>query len=209
MQKHLRTAIIRKHNTYKNSIDKRISDNKKNKKKKYQYVYVTSTLYKKLVAAYKPLVAQLENTVTTYTAVSKDAANPTQFGGTESKPLTINHDVVLVAGEGQYITLQNVVVNGDIIIKGDTTGAGTTVTLDNVKVNETDSKGGQIIVDDVAEHSLYLNKVQANDVVVNDANGSNIVAQTGTQVGNLIVSEKAWCSRYCYFRINERTLLIL
>ena len=82
------------------------------------------------------------------------------------------------------------VVNGDIIIKGDTTGAGT-VTLDNVKVNETNSNGGQIIVDDVAEHSLYLNKVQANDVVVNDANGSNIVAQSGTKVANLIVSEKA------------------
>ncbi len=54
-----------------------------------------------------------------------------------------------------------------------------------------DSKGGQIIVDDVAEHSLYLNGVQANDVVVNDANGSNIVAQTGTKVANLIVSETA------------------
>ena len=104
--------------------------------------------------------------------------------------MTINNDVVIVAGEGKYMKLQNVVVNGNVIIKGDITGAGT-VTLDNVKVNETNSKGGQIIVDDVAEHSLYLNKVQADDVVVNDANGSNIVAQSGTQVGNLIVSKKA------------------
>ncbi len=176
--------------SYKNSIDKLISDNKKNKNKKYQYVYVTSTLYKKLLATYSPLAAQLSDAVTTYTAVSKDSANPTQFGGTESNPVTINQDVVLVAGEGQYLKLQNVVVNGNIIIKGDTTGAGT-VTLDNVKVNEKNAKGGQIIVEDVAEHSLYLNNVQADDVVVNDANGSNIVAQTGTQVGNLIVSKQA------------------
>ena len=175
---------------YKDNIDKWIANNNKNKNKKYEYVYVTSTLYKKLAAAYKPLVAQLNNRATTYTAVSTNASNPTQFGGTESKPLTINNDVVIVAGEGKYMKLQNVIVNGDVIIKGDITGAGT-VTLDNVKVNETNSKGGQIIVDDVAEHSLYLNGVQADDVVVNDANGSNIVAQSGTQVANLIVSKKA------------------
>ncbi len=124
---------------YKDNIDKWVATNIKNKNKKDKYVRVTSTLYKKLMAAYKPLAAQLENKATTYTAVSTDASNPTQFGGTESKPLTINQDVIIVAGEGKYITLQNVVVNGDIIIKGDETGAGT-VTLDNVKVNETGFK---------------------------------------------------------------------
>ena len=93
------------------------------------------------------------------------------FEGTESAPLTINQDVVIEAGEGKYASLQNVVVNGNIIIKGDATGAGT-VTLDNVTVNETNSTGGQIIVDDVADHSLYLIKVKAVDVVVNDGNGS-------------------------------------
>lgn len=170
---------------YKNRAGQLIAENKK-----YKYSNVTTTLYKQLIAAYNVLAVKVSDMVTTYKAVSTDAANPTLFGGTASQPLTINHDVVIEAGAGKYIALQNVVVNGNVIIKGDATGAGT-VTLNKVKVNEMNAKGGQIIVDDVAEHSLYLNEVQAKDVVVNDANGSNIVAQSGTQVGNLVVSEKA------------------
>lgn len=185
LAKAIKEGNYTKAKSYKNSVDKLIADNKK-----YKYANVTTTLYKKLIAAYSPLSSQVSKMITTYTATSKDASNPTLFGGTATNPVTINQDVVIVAGEGKYIKLQNVVVNGNVIIKGDATGAGT-VTLDNVKVNGTKTIGGQIIVDDVAEHSLYLNNVHANDVVVNDANGSNIVAQNGTQVGNLIVSEKA------------------
>lgn len=171
--------------SYVNVAKKMIADNKKNK-----YATVTSTLYKKLIAAYTPVAAKVSGLVTTYKAVSTDATNPTVFGGTEAAPLTINHDVIIEAGKDKYVSLKNVIVNGNIIIKGDVTGAGT-VTLDNVTVNAKNSTSGQIIVDDVAEHSLYLIKVKAVDVVVNDGNGSNIVAKDDTKVGNLIVSEKA------------------
>ena len=172
--------------TYNTSLKKLISDNKKHK-----YVSTSSKLYKKLYAAYSPTLADFNAWGKLYIATSKSAVNPTLSGGkTPEKPLSYTKDVTVVAGEDRYIKLRNANIKSNLNIIGVKKGAGT-VTLENVKVSALKNKGGQIIVKDVAEKSLHLNGVTANDLVVNDANGSNIVAGAGTKISNLLVSDKA------------------
>lgn len=125
---------------------------------------------------------------TLYVAHSKAADKPSLFGpasGSES-----SKSIFLYAGENEHIKLQNVSINGNLTVLGSPNGAGT-VHLENVKVNKVNSKGGAIIVEDIADHSLYMKGVEADSLVVNDANGSNLVADTGVKVKNLVVSEKA------------------
>ena len=97
---------------------------------------------------------------------------------------------IVIAGKDQYIKLANAEVNGNIIIKGNETGAGT-VYLENVKVNKVNNQGGVIIVDDVADHSLRQKNVTAEELKINDANGANIVAEEGTKIKILSLTEKA------------------
>lgn len=174
-----------KANAYKFSLDKLIAAN--NQKK---LIAINSVLYKGLMSKYTPLAAEMSKFGKIYIASSSSASKPTIYGGTASKPLVLNGEVTIFAGKNKYINLVNVQVNGNITIKGDKTGAGT-VTLLGVKVNKTGTAKGQIIVDDVADHSLHMQDVSAAEVVVNDANGSNIVAQKGVKVASLVVSEKA------------------
>ncbi|MEC1894299.1 MAG: hypothetical protein ACQEW2_12070 [Bacillota bacterium] len=125
---------------------------------------------------------------TLYVADSKDADKPSVFGpasGSES-----SKSIYLYAGENEHIKLQNVSINGNLTVLGSPKGAGT-VHLENVKVNKVNNSGGAIIVEDIAEHSLYMKGVEADSLVINDANGSNLVADTGVKVKNLVVSEKA------------------
>ncbi|PLT35741.1 hypothetical protein [Bacillus sp. V5-8f] len=171
--------------SYNNYIQRIIADN--NTK---QYLWTQSNLYKKLMANYLPLKEEMTKHGVIYTAVSKVSSKPTTVGGSSAKPVTLNQNVTIFAGKDTHIKLANVVVNGNIIVKGDKTGSGT-VSLENVKVNKGTTSGGQIIVEDIADHSLYLNNVQADDLVVNDANGSNIVAQSTTKINNVTVTEKA------------------
>ncbi|MGG3942794.1 hypothetical protein ABEV54_15290 [Peribacillus psychrosaccharolyticus] len=172
--------------TYITSLKKLISDNKK-----YNYVSTSSKLYKKLYAAYSPSLAKLNALGKIYIATSKSAANPTISGGkTPTQALTYTKDVTVIAGENRYIKLRNANIKGNLNIMGINKGAGT-VTLENVKVSSLKNKGGQIIVKDVAEKSLHLTNITANDLIVNDANGSNIVAGAGAKIANLLVSDKA------------------
>ncbi|MFE4523066.1 hypothetical protein ACFRCQ_13170 [Cytobacillus firmus] len=125
---------------------------------------------------------------TLYVADSKDADKPSVFGpasGSES-----SKSIYLYAGENEHIKLQNVSINGNLTVLGSPKGAGT-VHLENVKVNKVNNSGGAIIVEDIAEHSLYMKGVEADSLVINDANGSNLVADTGVKVKNLVVSENA------------------
>lgn len=172
--------------TYITSLKKLISDNKK-----YNYVSTSSKLYKKLYAAYSPSLDKLNALGKIYIATSKSAANPTISGGeTPAQALTYTKDVTVIAGENRYIKLRNANIKGNLNIMGINKGAGT-VTLENVKVSSLKNKGGQIIVKDVAEKSLHLTNITANDLIVNDANGSNIVAGAGAKIANLLVSDKA------------------
>ncbi|MBN8201459.1 Ig-like domain-containing protein [Bacillus sp. NTK034] len=148
-----------------------------------------SKLYTKLKTNYESYQKQIQAFVSIIESHSTNADQPTTAGGDSKELKTYKESIVLVAGKGQYIKLANAVVNGNIIIKGNETGAGT-VYLENVEVN----KGGSIIVDDVAEHSLYQNGVTAEKLVINDANGANIVGDKGTKIEFVTVSEAAGVS---------------
>ncbi|WML46829.1 hypothetical protein RCG23_14410 [Neobacillus sp. PS3-34] len=124
-----------------------------------------------------------------YVANSTSASAPTTFGpatGTE----TVNKTVYVYAGVNEHIKLKNFAINGNLVIVGSPAGAGS-VYLENVKVNKVNSAGGNIIVQDIADHSLHMKDVEASSVIVNDADGSNIVAETGVKVGSLVISESA------------------
>ncbi|UQD53487.1 hypothetical protein C0971_16765 [Bacillus methanolicus] len=147
-------------------------------------------------AIIKSALSKLENTQkefnkvgVLYIAKSTNSASPSTFGPVSGSE-TINKTVYIVAGKNQHLKLRNVTINGNLVVKGSLDGSGT-VYLENVKVNKVNGTSGSIIVEDVADHSLYLKGVEADSVVVNDANGSNLVAQEGVKVKSLVVSEKA------------------
>jgi hypothetical protein len=162
-------------------IDKYFVDGKLDSKSK---IFLT------LNNKYKDSATKYSKIVTVLKSDSKDASKPTLFGGTAQAVQKFEGPVILVAGDSQQIKLSNAEVNGDVIIKGNYTGAGS-VYLDNVKVNKVNNKGGAIVVDDVANHSLHQTNVTADELRVNDANGSNIVAEAGTKIKSLVVTEKA------------------
>ncbi|WML46182.1 pectate lyase-like adhesive domain-containing protein [Neobacillus sp. PS3-40] len=147
-------------------------------------------IFQTLDTTYKASAEKYEKIVTVIKSDSMDSTKPTLFGGTSQTVQKFDKTIVIVAGNGQHIKLANAEINGDIIIKGDSTGAGT-VYLDNVKVNKVNNKGGAIIVDDVADHSLHQTNVTAEELRVNDVNGSNIIAEQGTRIKSLVVTEKA------------------
>lgn len=60
-----------------------------------------------------------------------------------------------------------------------------------MKVNKVNNQGGAIVVDDVADHSLHQKNVTAEELKVNDANGANIVAEEGTKIKTLNLTETA------------------
>ncbi|MFE8701720.1 hypothetical protein ACFYKX_14035 [Cytobacillus sp. FJAT-54145] len=124
---------------------------------------------------------------TLYFANSK--TETTEFGP-ETGSETVEKSVYIYAGKDEHIKLQNFSINGNLVVLGSPAGAGT-VSLENIKVNKVNNVGGNIIVEDIADHSLYLKGVEADSVVVNDANGSNLVAESGVKVKSLVVSEKA------------------
>lgn len=172
--------------TYYKSLNKLLSENEIHK-----YVGTSSELYKKLYAAYSPTLDEYKSWGKLYIATSKSAADPTLSGGkTPEKSLSYTKDVTVAAGEEQYIKLRNANIEGNLNIIGVNKGAGT-VTLENVKVNASKDNGGQIIVKDVAEKSLHLNGITAKNLIVNDANGSNIIAGEGAKIAKLLVSDQA------------------
>jgi 5'-nucleotidase / UDP-sugar diphosphatase len=142
---------------------------------------------------YQASKGKYEGFITVYKSDSIDKSKPTVFGGNAQEPLKFNHTIVIVAGEGQYIKLANTEIQGNIVIKGDETDAGT-VYLDNVKVSKLNKIGGSIIVDNVADHSLYQTNVTAEELKVNDSNGANIVAESGTKINSVLVAENAGAS---------------
>ncbi|OMF59340.1 hypothetical protein BK139_13130 [Paenibacillus sp. FSL R5-0490] len=148
-----------------------------------------SKLYTKLKTNYESYQEKIKAFVSIIESHSTNADQPTTAGGNSKEVKTYKESIVLVAGKGQYIKLANAEVDGNIIIKGNETGAGT-VYLENIEVN----KGGSIIVDDVAEHSLYQYNVTAEKLVINDANGANIVGDKGTKIESVTVSDAAGVS---------------
>ncbi|MFE8701770.1 hypothetical protein ACFYKX_14315 [Cytobacillus sp. FJAT-54145] len=135
--------------------------------------------------------AELDKVVTIFEADSLKKSNPTIIG--QSITTEYRNTVVIIAGQDEHIKLQNVTILGNLVIKGDNTGAGS-VYLENVKVNKDKDQGGSIIVENVANHSLYQKNVVAENLTVNDTDGANIVAEEGTQIKSLVVSEKAGSS---------------
>lgn len=152
-----------------------------------------SAISKTLTASYKESQKNYENIVTVFKADSTDSTNPTIAGGTVSGLQKINKTVVIVAGAGQYIKLANAEIEGNLIIKGDSTGAGT-VFLENVKVSKVNNAGGSIIVEDVADHSLHQDHVSAEELKINDTNGANVIAGQGTAIKKVTVTETAGAS---------------
>ncbi|MEH7344002.1 hypothetical protein V7122_09015, partial [Bacillus sp. JJ1532] len=148
-----------------------------------------SKIHKKLSEYYKVSYNDYTKLVHVLKAESSNINFPTVIGGTVQAVQKFDNTVVITAGKGQFIKLANAEVNGNIVVKGDQTGAGT-VYLENVKVNYVNNYGGSIIVDDVAEHSLYMTKVSASHLRVNDSNGANIVVASGT-IHSATVSESA------------------
>ncbi|WP_075983080.1 GLUG motif-containing protein [Bacillus massilinigeriensis] len=145
-------------------------------------------LYSLLNGSFGKLKNQFDQTILVSQSII--ANRPTTFGGKIGQEKIYNQSIVIVAGKGKYIKLANAEVNGNIIIKGDSTGAGT-VYLDNVKVNRVQCQGGSIIVEDVANSGLSLKSVIADSMRINDTNGANIVADKGTKVRCLHLAEKA------------------
>ena len=171
---------------YYKSLNNLLSENKIHK-----YVGTSSVLYKNLYAAYSSTLDKYNAWGKLYIAASKSAAYPTLSGGkTPEKSLSYTKDVTVAAGEDQYIKLRNANIEGNLNIIGVNKGAGT-VTLENVKVNASKDNGGKIIVKDVAEKSLHLNGITAKNLIVNDGNGSNIVAGEGAKIAKLLVSDQA------------------
>jgi hypothetical protein len=170
---------------HKNRIEKFVSDGLR-----LGLLKENSNLFKSVMAYVNPFKTEFEKRFTVYNANSTSADKPTTFGGTQAQVKKYSQTVILIAGKNQYIKLANAEVNGNIIIKGNETGAGT-VYLENVKVNKVNNQGGVIIVDDVADHSLHQKNVIAEELKINDANGANIVAEEGTKIKTLSLSETA------------------
>jgi 5'-nucleotidase / UDP-sugar diphosphatase len=170
---------------HKNRIEKFVSEGLK-----LGVLKENSKLLKSVMAYVNPVKADLEKRFAIFNADSTIADKPTTFGGTAAEVKKYDQSVILIAGKDQYIKLANAEVNGNIIIKGNETGAGT-VYLENVKVNKVNNQGGVIIVDDVADHSLRQKNVTAEELKINDANGANIVAEEGTKIKTLSLTEKA------------------
>ncbi|GLH64210.1 5'-nucleotidase C-terminal domain-containing protein [Parageobacillus sp. G301] len=170
---------------HKNRIEKFVSEGLK-----LGVLKENSKLLKIVMAYVNPVKADLEKRFAIFNADSTIADKPTTFGGTAAEVKKYDQSVILIAGKDQYIKLANAEVNGNIIIKGNETGAGT-VYLENVKVNKVNNQGGVIIVDDVADHSLRQKNVTAEELKINDANGANIVAEEGTKIKTLSLTEKA------------------
>ncbi|KDE45830.1 hemoblobin-interacting domain-containing protein [Geobacillus sp. CAMR5420] len=170
---------------HKNRIEKFVSEGLK-----IGVLKENSNLLKSVMAYVNPVKAELEKRFAIFNADSTAADKPTTFGGTAAAVKKYDQSVILIAGKNQYIKLANAEVNGNIIIKGNETGAGT-VYLENVKVNKVNNQGGVIIVDDVADHSLYQKNVTAEELKINDANGANIVAEEGTKIKTLSLTETA------------------
>lgn len=164
------------------TIEARLSQGKK-------LDYIKRTLAKSYDSSLSKVTKEIDKKYA-YIAQSGDSVNPTTYGGTKDEAKVINHDLVVVAGKDQYIKVANVEVNGNVVIKGDKTGAGT-VTFDNVKVHAVGGKGGEIIVEDVADHSFYISNVTADKLSIKDINGGNIIAQEGTKIQELAVVDKA------------------
>ncbi|MEK3798608.1 hypothetical protein MHI18_10115 [Peribacillus sp. FSL H8-0477] len=172
--------------TYYTSLNKLLSENKV-----HNYVGTSSELYKKLYAAYSPTLDDYKAWGKLYIATSKSATDPTLSGGkTPEKTISYTKDVTVAAGEERYIKLRNANIGGNLNIIGVNKGAGT-ITLENVKVSALKNNGGQIVVKDIAEKSLHLNGITAKELIVNDVNGSNIVAGAGAKIANLLVSDQA------------------
>lgn len=125
-----------------------------------------------------------------YIAKSTKESEPTTFGpatGTQK----VTKTVFLFAGKGEYIKLRNTEIEGNnLFIKGTKTGSGN-VSLDGVKVVKTTAGTGQIIVDDVADHSLEMANTEADTLSVNDPNGSNFVADKGVYIKTFVVTNAA------------------
>ncbi|KZM58580.1 bifunctional metallophosphatase/5'-nucleotidase [Geobacillus stearothermophilus] len=170
---------------HKNRIEKFVSEGLK-----LGVLKENSKLLKSVMAYVNPVKADLEKRFAIFNADSTIADKPTTFGGTAAEVKKYDQSVIVIAGKDQYIKLANAEVNGNIIIKGNETGAGT-VYLENVKVNKVNNQGGVIIVDDVADHSLRQKNVTAEELKINDANGANIVAEEGTKIKTLSLTEKA------------------
>ncbi|MDF9298541.1 5'-nucleotidase C-terminal domain-containing protein [Geobacillus stearothermophilus] len=170
---------------HKNRIEKFVSEGLK-----LGVLKENSNLFKSVMAYVNPVKAEFEKRFVVFNANSTAADKPTTFGGTAAEVKKYDQSVILIAGKDQYIKLANAEVNGNIIIKGNETGAGT-VYLENVKVNKVNNQGGVIIVDDVADHSLRQKNVTAEELKINDANGANIVAEEGTKIKTLSLTEKA------------------
>ncbi|WP_075983045.1 hypothetical protein [Bacillus massilinigeriensis] len=133
--------------------------------------------------------ATFNKTAVLYVAKSTKADAPSTFGpatGTDKVAKT----VYLFAGKNEYIKLRNMEIEGNLVIKGTKTGSGS-VSLDGVKVKKTTENTGQIIVDDVADHSLHMNNTEADRLQVNDPNGANFVAEKGVYVKTFVVTNKA------------------
>lgn len=170
---------------HKNRIEKLLSDGLK-----LGVLKENSTLLKSVLAYVNPVNSQFEKSFVFFNANSTASDKPTTFGGTATEVKKYDQTIIIIAGKDQYIKLANAEVNGNIIIKGNETGAGT-VYLENVKVNKVNNQGGAIVVDDVADHSLHQKNVTAEELKVNDANGANIVAEEGTKIKTLNLTETA------------------
>ncbi|PLT31765.1 fibronectin type III domain-containing protein [Peribacillus deserti] len=178
----LKAKNIDKSMYYFNRVGQLLADGKKTHKLKDGTKLYTNLnkKYSDLKATYNTFILQ---------AASSTKGKPTLYGGSVNKVKTYD-TLVIIAGKNKFVRLSNAVVNGNIVIKGDKTGSGT-VYLENVKVNKVKGTGGSIIVEDVAEHSLYQNKVTAEELRITDTNGANIVSGSGTTINSVIVTEKA------------------
>ena len=182
LNKYVNAGEIEKAKKLQKTVQSRLATGKK-------LGYITNALAKSYGSSLVKASQAIDKRYT-YTAESGNLANPTLYGGTTDEAKVINHDLVVVAGKSQYIKVANIEVNGNVVIKGDETGAGT-VTFDHVKVNAVNGKGGEIIVEDVADHSFYITNVTADKLSIKDINGGNIVAQEGTKIQELAVVDKA------------------
>lgn len=153
------------------------------------YLDKDSSIYNQLADAYNNSKESYKKLVNVIQSDSNNINNPTVFGGTENAVKKYHNTIVITAGKGQYIKLANAEVDGNIVVKGDQTGAGT-VYLENVKVNKVNNYGGDVIVDDVADHSLYFINSLASNLQVNDTNGANIVVSSG-RIQAINVSQSA------------------
>lgn len=127
-----------------------------------------------------------------FNVTSTDSTSPSLLGP-ESGIATVNSDIIITAGEENFAKLKNLVVKGNIIIDGNGEVGGS-ITLDNVKVEKSDSdiygfSSGRIIVKEVATNSLHLeNGVEAGQLVIEDKNGSRIDVQSAT-LGEVIIKD--------------------